>query len=160
MMATIYCDPISRRKIRRFSGLAISELTNIEAAFRSLKSDLGLRPIHHRLERRVEAHIFVAFLAYCLQVTLKNSLRNQAPGLSPQAVMEKLATIQMIDVWIPTRDNRWLVMPRYTQPSQEVQFLLDNLRRELPKQPPPRIKAQATTASMPAQPVPTFHFAG
>jgi transposase len=128
------------------------QLTNIEAAFRSLKSDLGLRPIHHRLERRVEAHIFVAFLAYCLQVTLKNSLRNQAPGLSPQAVMEKLATIQMIDVWIPTRDNRWLVMPRYTQPSQEVQILLNKLRMELPKQPPPRIKATTTVAPIPALP--------
>jgi transposase len=128
------------------------QLTNIEAAFRSLKSDLGLRPIHHRLERRVEAHIFVAFLAYCLQVTLKNSLRNQAPGLSPQAVMEKLATIQMIDVWIPTRDNRWLVMPRYTQPSQEVQILLDKLRMELPKQPPPRIKATAIVAPVAALP--------
>jgi transposase len=126
------------------------QLTNIEAAFRTLKSDLGLRPIHHRLERRVEAHIFVAFLAYCLQVTLKNSLRNQAPGLSPQAAMEKLATIQMIDVWIPTRDNRWLVMPRYTQPSQEVQILLDKLRMELPKQPPPRIKAMATVAPVAA----------
>ena len=136
------------------------QLTNIEAAFRSLKSDLGLRPIHHRLERRVEAHIFVAFLAYCLQVTLKNSLRNQAPGLSPQAVMEKLATIQMIDVWIPTRDNRWLVMPRYTQPSQEVQILLDKLRMELPKQPPPRIKAPVTAAGMPAQPVAPLQFAG
>lgn len=128
------------------------QLTNIEAAFRSLKSDLGLRPIHHRLERRVEAHIFVAFLAYCLQVTLKNSLRNQAPGLSSQAVMEKLATIQMIDVWIPTRDRRWLVMPRYTQPSQEVQILLDKLRMELPKQPPPRIKATAAVAPIAALP--------
>jgi transposase len=128
------------------------QLTNIEAAFRSLKSDLGLRPIHHRLERRVEAHIFVAFLAYCLQVTLKNSLRNQAPGLSPQAVMEKLATIQMIDVWIPTRDRRWLVMPRYTQPSQEVQILLDKLRIELPKQPPPRIKSTAAVAPVAALP--------
>jgi transposase len=128
------------------------QLTNIEAAFRSLKSDLGLRPIHHRLERRVEAHIFVAFLAYCLQVTLRNSLRNQAPGLSPQAVMEKLATIQMIDVWIPTRDRRWLVMPRYTQPSQEVQILLDKLRMELPKQPPPRIKATAAVAPIAIRP--------
>jgi transposase len=128
------------------------QLTNIEAAFRSLKSDLGLRPIHHRLERRVEAHIFVAFLAYCLQVTLKNSLRNQAPGLSPQAVMEKLATIQMIDVWIPTTDRRWLVMPRYTQPSQEVQNLLDKLRIELPKQPPPRIKTTAAVAPVAALP--------
>jgi transposase len=128
------------------------QLTNIEAAFRSLKSDLGLRPIHHRLERRVEAHIFVAFLAYCLQVTLKNSLRNQAPGLSSQAVMEKLATIQMIDVWIPTRDRRWLVMPRYTQPSQEVQILLDKLHMELPKQPPPRIKATAAAPPIAALP--------
>jgi transposase len=136
------------------------QLTNIEAAFRTLKSDLGLRPIHHRLERRVEAHIFVAFLAYCLQVTLKSGLRNQAPGLTPQAVMEKLATIQMIDVWIPTRDNRWLVMPRYTQPSQEVQILLDKLRMELPKQPPPRIKAPVTAAGMPAQPVAPLQFAG
>jgi transposase len=133
------------------------QLTNIEAAFRSLKSDLGLRPIHHRLERRVEAHIFVAFLAYCLQVTLKNSLRNQAPGLSSQAVMEKLATIQMIDVWIPTRDRRWLVMPRYTQPSQEVQILLDKLHMELPKQPPPRIKATAATAPIAALPAPAQH---
>jgi transposase len=128
------------------------QLTNIEAAFRSLKSDLGLRPIHHRLERRVEAHIFVAFLAYCLQVTLKNSLRHPAPGLSPQAVMEKLATIQVIDVWIPTRDRRWLVMPRYTQPSQEVQILLDKLHMELPKQPPPRIKTTATVAPIAALP--------
>lgn len=136
------------------------QLTNIEAAFRSLKSDLGLRPIHHRLERRVEAHIFVAFLAYCLQVTLKNSLRNQAPGLSPQAVMEKLATIQMIDVCIPTRDNRWLVMPRYTQPSPEVQILLDKLRMELPKQPPPRIKAPVTEAPLAALPVAPLQFAG
>jgi hypothetical protein len=108
----------------------------------------------------VEAHIFVAFLAYCLQVTLKNSLRNQAPGVSPQAVMEKLATIQMIDVWIPTRDNRWLVMPRYTQPSQEVQILLHKLRMELPKQPPPRIKAPVTNAGMSTQPVAALHFAG
>ncbi len=131
------------------------QLTNIEAAFRSLKSDLGLRPIHHRLERRVEAHIFVAFLAYCLQITLKNSLRNQAPGLSSQAVMEKLATIQMIDVWIPTRDHRWLVMPRYTQPSQEVQILLDKLRVDLPQQPPPRIKAPAAVAPITALPVAT-----
>jgi hypothetical protein len=75
----------------------------------------------------VEAHILVAFLAYCLQVRLKNSLRNQAPELNPQAVMEKLASIQTIDVWIPARDNRWLVLPRYTQPSLEVQILPDTL---------------------------------
>jgi hypothetical protein len=134
------------------------QLTNIEAAFRSLKSDLGLRPIYHRLEQRVEAHIFVAFLAYCLQVTLKNSLRNQAPGLSPQAVMEKLATIQMIDVWIPTRDNRWLVLPRYTQPSQEVRILLDQLCMELPAQPPPRIKAPVTQPGVSVAPAAALRF--
>ena len=88
------------------------QLTQIEAAFRSLKTDLGLRPIYHRLDRRVEAHIFVAFLAYCLQVTLKNKLQIHAPGLTPTAVLEKLATIQMIDGWIPTCDGRWLVLPR------------------------------------------------
>ena len=97
------------------------QLTQIEAAFRSLKTDLGLRPIYHRLDRRVEAHIFVAFLAYCLQVTLKNKLQIHAPGLTPTAVLEKLATIQMIDVWIPTCDGRWLVLPRYTQPAKDLQ---------------------------------------
>jgi transposase len=122
------------------------QLTQIEAAFRSLKSDLGLRPIYHRLESRVEAHIFVAFLAYCLQVTLKNRLQIHAPGLTPNAVMEKLATIQMIDVWIPTHDGRWLVLPRYTQPSAEMQILLDKLQLALPSQPPPRITAPASPA--------------
>ena len=117
------------------------QLTQIEAAFRSLKSDLGLRPIYHRLDRRVEAHIFVAFLAYCLQVTLKNRLQIHAPGLSPKAVLEKMATIQMIDVCIPTLDNRWLVLPRYTQPSTELRIVLDKLQLTLPPQPPPRIKS-------------------
>ncbi len=115
------------------------QLTLIEAAFRTLKSDLGIRPIYHRLEQRVEAHILVAFLAYCLQVTLKNQLMLHAPGLTPQAVLEKLATIQMIEVWIPTLDGRWLVLPRYTQPEKEVQILLDGMQRTLPSQPPPRL---------------------
>jgi len=125
------------------------QLTQIEAAFRSLKSDLGLRPIYHRLDRRVEAHIFVAFLAYCLQVTLKNRLHIHAPGLSPTAVLEKLATIQMIDVWIPTRDQRWLVLPRYTQPSSELRILLEKLHLALPAQPPPRIKAPVPAPAEP-----------
>ena len=126
------------------------QLTQIEAAFRSLKSDLGLRPIYHRLDRRVEAHIFVAFLAYCLQVTLKNKLQIHAPGLTPTAVMEKLATIQLIDVWIPTCDGRWLVLPRYTQPAKDVEALLAKLNMPLPAQPPPRI----TAPSLPPPPVP------
>ena len=130
------------------------QLTQIEAAFRTLKSDLGLRPIYHRLERRVEGHIFVAFLAYCLQVTLKNRLQLHAPGLSPTAVLEKLATVQMIDVWIPTLDERWLVLQRYTQPSPELQLLMDKLKLTLPAQPPPRIKVPTVSSTpTPATPV-------
>jgi transposase len=126
------------------------QLTQIEAVFRSLKSDLGLRPIYHRLEHRVEAHILVAFLAYCLQVTLKNRLQIHAPGLSPTAVLEKLGTVQMIDVWIPTLDGRWLVLPRYTQPSKELNLLLQKLNLTLPSQPPPRITATAVPPTAPS----------
>jgi transposase len=126
------------------------QLTQIEAAFRSLKTDLGLRPIYHRLDRRVEAHIFVAFLAYCLQITLKNKLQIHAPGLTPTAVLEKLGTIQMIDVWIPTCDGRWLVLPRYTQPAKDLQMLMEKLQMALPAQPPPRITASAAATVAPA----------
>ena len=120
------------------------QLTQIEAAFRSLKSELKVRPIYHQLEHRVDAHILVAFLAYCLQVTLKNRLQRHAPGLTPAAVLDKLAAIQLIDAWIPTVDRRWLVLPRYTQPERDLQLLLDKLRLKLPKQPEPRITAAQT----------------
>jgi hypothetical protein len=116
------------------------QLTQIEAAFRTMKSELGIRPIYHQLEHRVEAHILVAFLAYCLIVTLKNRLQALAPGLTPKTVLEKLGAIQMLDVWLPTTDGRWLVMPRYTQPEAEQAILLHKLQLHLPPQPPPRIK--------------------
>ena len=122
------------------------QLTQIEGAFRSLKSELGIRPIYHHLEHRVDAHILIAFLAYCLQVTLKNRLWLHAPGLTPTAVMEKLASIQMIDVWIPTLDGRWLILPRYTQPEKDTKILLQKLKLELPTQPPPRITANSSAA--------------
>ena len=126
------------------------QLTQIEAVFRSLKTDLGIRPIYHQLEHRVDAHILIAFLAYCLQVTLKNRLQIHAPGLTPTAVLEKLGTIQMIDVWIPTRDGRWLILPRYTQPAKDLQLLLEQIQLTLPSQPPPRITAPALpTAATP-----------
>lgn len=115
------------------------QLTQIEAVFRSLKSELGIRPVYHRLEHRVDAHILVAFLAYCLQVTLKHRLMRHAPGLTPAAVLNKLGTIQMIDVWVPTVDGRWLILPRYTQPEKDTSLLLQQLKLELPTQPPPRI---------------------
>jgi hypothetical protein len=115
------------------------QLTQIEAVFRSLKTELGIRPIHHQLEHRVDAHILIAFLAYCLMVTLKHRLQEHAPGLTPKAVLEKMANIEMLDVWLPTTDGRWLVMPRYTQPEAEHAILLHKLRLHLPPQPPPRI---------------------
>jgi hypothetical protein len=122
------------------------QLTQIEAAFRTLKSELGLRPIYHQLENRVEAHILVAFLAYALSVTLKQRLQTLAPGLTPRAVLENLATIQMLDVCLPTTDGRWLIMPRYTQPEPDQALMLHQLNLSLPSQPPPRIKLQEEQA--------------
>ena len=127
------------------------QLTQIESVFRSLKSELGVRPIYHQLEHRADAHILIAFLAYCLQVTLKNRLMIHAPGLTPVAVFEKLATIQMVEVWIPMLDGRWLVLPRYTQPEKDVQALLAKIQIELPSQPPPRIKASQIAPSTPLE---------
>jgi transposase len=117
------------------------QLTQIEAAFKCLKSELGIRPIYHQLEHRVEAHILVAFLAYCLSVTVKHRLQAHAPGLTPRAVLEKLASIQMLDVSFPTTDGRCLTMPRYTEPGDDVALLLHQLRLNLPNQPLPRITA-------------------
>jgi transposase len=117
------------------------QLTQIESVFRSLKSELGIRPIYHQLEHRADAHVLIAFLAYCLQVTLKNRLMIHAPGLTPASVLDKLSTIQMVDVWIPMLDGRWLVLPRHTQPEPDVQALMEQIRITLPPQPPPRIKS-------------------
>ncbi len=119
------------------------QLTEIEAAFKCLKSELRIRPIRHQLEHRAEAHILVAFLAYCLMVTLKNRLQGYAPGLTPRAVLDKLAGIRMLDVWLPTTDGRWLVMPRHTDPEPDQALLLHQLKLTLPAQPLPRIKSAA-----------------
>jgi transposase len=115
------------------------QLTQIEAAFKCLKSDLGIRPIYHQLEHRVDAHILIAFLAYCLSVTLKHRLSAYAPGLTPRAVLEKMGSIQMLDVILPTTDGRCLVMPRHTEPERDLALLLHHLKLALPAQPPPRI---------------------
>jgi transposase len=128
------------------------QLTQIESVFRSLKSELGVRPIYHQLEHRADAHVLIAFLAYCLQVTLKNRLLIHAPGLTPAAVLEKLATIQMVEVWIPMIDGRWLVLPRHTQPEPDVQALLEQIRITLPPQPPPRIKSSQLPVVITNQP--------
>ena len=117
------------------------QLTEIEAAFKTLKSDLHLRPIRHHVELRIEAHILVCFLAYCLSVTLRKRLEAHAPGLTPQAVLETLSGILMIDVHLPLADGRELVLPRYTQPEPEHRLVLEKLGWELPAQPPPRIRS-------------------
>jgi hypothetical protein len=116
------------------------QLTEIEAAFKTLKSDLQLRPIRHHVELRIEAHILVCFLAYCLGVTLRKRLQAHAPGLTPRAVLETLSGILMLDVHVPLADGRELVMPRYTQPEAEHRLVLDKLGWVLPPQPPPRIR--------------------
>ena len=116
-----------------------TQLTQVEEAFKNLKGDLALRPVYHQKQDRVEAHIFVAFLAYCLHVTLRRWLRDLAPGLTPRSVVEKFAAVQMIDVHLPTTDGRHVILPRYTQPEKELQVLLDRMKLNLPEQPPPRI---------------------
>lgn len=114
-------------------------LTEIEAVFRNLKTDLVLRPIFHQTDARIEAHIFVAFLAYCLYVTLQQRTQALAPGLTSRAVLEKISAIQMVDVCLPTTDGCLLILPRYTQPDADQQLLLQRLHLVLPPQPPPRI---------------------
>lgn len=116
------------------------QLTEIEAAFKTLKSDLQLRPIRHHLELRIEAHILVCFLAYCLNVTLRKRLEAHAPGLTPREVLQSLSGILMLDVHVPLVDGRELVMPRYTQPEAEHRLVLEKLGWDLPPQPPPRIR--------------------
>ncbi|MBA0089353.1 MAG: IS1634 family transposase, partial [Acidobacteria bacterium Pan2503] len=117
------------------------QLVEIEAAFKNLKDDLQLRPIYHQLEHRIEAHIFVAFIAYCLHVTLRAKLKPLAPGLTPRAVLDKLAAIQMLDVHFPTTDGRKLILSRYTELNADQKLLVKRLKLYLPSQPPPRITA-------------------
>ena len=125
------------------------QLVSIEEAFKTLKGDLAIRPIFHQDEKRIEAHIFIAFLAYCLHVTLGHRLKALAPGLTPRAVLEKFTAVQMIDVYVPTTDQRELSLTRYTQPEPELKLLLDKLKLTLPAQPPPKITTAAATRTTP-----------
>jgi transposase len=123
------------------------QLVEIEAAFKTLKDDLQLRPIYHQSEQRIEAHIFVAFMAYCLHVTLRARLKPLAPGLTPRAVLDKLAAIQMLDVHFPTTDGRTLILSRYTELNADQKILVQHLNLNLPPQPPPRITATGSINS-------------
>ncbi len=120
------------------------QLVQVEEAFKNLKGDLAIRPIFHQDPERIEAHIFIAFLSYCLHITLGRLLHAHAPGLTTRSVLDKFAAVQMLDVHVPTTDGREVVLTRYTQPEPELQLLLDTLRLELPKQAPPKITALAT----------------
>jgi hypothetical protein len=129
------------------------QLVEIEAAFKNLKDDLRLRPIYHQCEPRIGAHIFVAFLAYCLHVTLRARLKPLAPGLTPRAVLDKFAAVQMLDVHFPTTDGRTLILRRYTELAADQRMLVQQLKLDLPPQPPPRITAPSKTAHTPANAV-------
>ena len=115
------------------------QLVAVEEAFKNLKGDLAIRPIFHKDEKRIEAHIFIAFLAYCLHVTLTRRLHALAPGLTTRSALEKFAAVQMIDVHLPTTDGREIVLARYTQPEPELKLLIDRLKLTLPQQQPPKI---------------------
>lgn len=125
------------------------QLVAVEEAFKTLKGDLAIRPIHHRNNERIEAHIFIAFLAYCLHVTLGQRLKHLAPGLTTRTVLEKFSAVQMIDVHIPTTDGRELTLTRYTEPERELKLLLERLKLALPPQPPPTITAAQATSAKP-----------
>jgi len=125
-------------------------LTQVEEAFKNLKGDLGVRPIYHQCEKRIEAHIFVAFLAFCIHATLRHKLRQKAPGLTPRSLLEQLCAIPMLDVHFPTTDGRTLIFSRYTTPNKTQKLLLAQLDLELPPQSPPRITSAKTLDPLPA----------
>jgi hypothetical protein len=114
-------------------------LVEVEQAFKTLKMDLSLRPIHHQKDERIEAHIFVSFLAYCLQVTLQQRLKALAPGLTVRSILEKFESIQMVDVYLPTTERKELLLRRYTQPDKDQLLLLSRLDITLPPQPKPQL---------------------
>jgi hypothetical protein len=122
------------------------QLVAVEEAFKTLKGDLAIRPVFHHDEKRIEAHIFVAFLAYCLQITLTRWLNGLAPGLTARSAMQKFAAVQMIDVHLPTTDGREIILSRYTEPEPELRLLIDRMKLDLPAQPPPKIAAGALLA--------------
>lgn len=124
-------------------------LVAVEEAFKTLKGDLAIRPIFHQHEDRIEAHIFIAFLAYCMHVTLGHRLKSLAPGLTTRSVLEKFSAVQMIDVHVPTTDGRELTLTRYTEPEPELQLLLEKLKLALPPQPPPKITAVRVGSATP-----------
>jgi transposase len=134
------CDPRTLWRKYMIQG-------EIEHAFRELKNDLGLRPVYHQLEDRIEAHIFTAFMALCLLQTLRAIAREHAPGLTPRQIIEKFRTVKMVDVVMPTTDGRIVTLPRYVEPKKDVAILLDRLGLTLPAQPPPKVSSRLADAA-------------
>ncbi len=141
--AAICCVPIWPRKTRPRCGITTSGWSRWSRRSRLLKGDLAIRPVFHQREARIAAHIFIAFLAYSLHATPRQRL-----GLTPRAVLEAFAAVQMIDVHIPTTDGRELLLTRHTELDPALRLLIDKLKLQLPAQPPPRI-----TAAQPPTPV-------
>ena len=134
------CDPKTLWKRYMIQG-------EIEYAFRELKNDLGLRPVYHQLDGRIEAHIFTAFMALCLLQTLRAIAREHAPGLTPRQIIDKFRTVKMVDVVMPTTDGRIVTLPRYVEPKQDLAILMDRLGLTLPAQPPPKISGEVAEAA-------------
>ena len=135
------CDPKTLWKRYMIQG-------EIEYAFRELKNDLGLRPVYHQLDDRIESHIFTSFMALCLFQTLRAIARDHAPGLTPRQIVEKFRAMKMVDVVMPTTDGRIVTLPRYVEPKDDVRILLNQLGLTLPAQPPPKVSSEAAqTAS-------------
>ena len=132
------CDPKTLWKKYMIQG-------EIEYAFRELKGDLGLRPVYHQLEDRIEAHIFTSFMALCLLTTLRAIARGHAPGLTPRQIIDKMKTVKMVDVVMPTTDGRVVTLPRYVEPKEDVALMLGALGFALPAQPPPKISGRAVS---------------
>lgn len=115
------------------------QLTEVEAVFRALKSDLAIRPIWHWVGQRVEAHVMVAFLGYCLWVCLKQKLKATAPALSPWQVLDQFQRVVQVEVWFKLKGGGAICLPRVTQPEPSQAMLLHQMDWSLPEQPPPRI---------------------
>ena len=109
------------------------QLTEVEAAFRTLKSELAIRPLFHQLEKRVKAHVLVAFLGYALQVTLKHLLKRSASEYSPAEALKWLAEIRSVDIVLPTVEGREIWLRRITKLDEQQQRILHQLRLQLPE---------------------------
>jgi transposase len=110
------------------------QLTEVEAAFRTLKSQLAIRPLFHQLEKRVKAHVLVAFLGYALLVTLKHLLKRSASEYSPAKALKRLSELHSVDIVLPTVEGREIWLRRITKLDEDQQTIFHQLQLQLPEQ--------------------------